>query len=66
MENFYIEFDKIYSVTPDDTRKGKIRPGYKHINVHMIFNINMDGKFTRKSILVVDGHTITQQSYVTY
>ena len=38
-------------------RKGKVRPGYEHVNVHMIFDINIDGKFTRKAILVADGHT---------
>ena len=32
----------------------------------MIFDINMDGKFTRKAILVADGHTIEPSSSMTY
>ena len=48
MENVRIEPEKLGSVTPDETRKGKVKPGYYHINVHMIFEINMDGRFTRK------------------
>ena len=38
-------------------RKGKIKPGYEHVNVHMIFYIKMDRNFTRKAILVADGYT---------
>ena len=52
-----IKFEKIDGVTPDEVRKENIKPGYEHINVHMIFYINMDGNFTRKEILVADGNT---------
>ena len=37
-------------------RKVKIRPGYEHVNVHTIFDIKIDVKFIRRSILVADGH----------
>ena len=57
MTNVRISFDKIAGITLDEMRKGKIKHGYEHINVHMIFDINMYGKFTRKAILVADGHT---------
>ena len=57
MTNVRISFEKLDSVTPDEMRKGNIYPGYEHVNVHMIFYINMDGKFTREAILVADGHT---------
>ena len=43
-----------------------IKPRYEHINVHMISDINMDGKFTRKDILVSDSHTIAPSSSITY
>ena len=46
--------------------KVKIEPGYEHVNVHMIFDIDMDGKFTRKSRLMVDGHTTAPPSPITY
>ena len=39
MTNVHIEFDKIDVVTPDETRKGKIRPEYEHVNVHIIIDI---------------------------
>ena len=54
--NFRIAFEKLDGVTPDEMRNGKIKTGYEHVNVHMIFDINMDGKFTRKAILVAGGH----------
>ena len=57
MMNVHISFKKLDGVTPDDMRKGNIKPGYDHLNVHMIFNIKMDGNFTRESILVAGGHT---------
>ena len=66
MMNVRIEFDKLDGITPDEMRKGKINTGYYHINVHMLFDINIDGKFTRKEILVDDGHTITPPSSITY
>ena len=56
-KNVRIEFEKLDSVTHDETRKGKIKPGYEQVNMYMIFYIKMDGKFTRKSILVADDHT---------
>ena len=55
-KNRCIAFEKLDGATPDETRKRKIKPGYDHINVHMIFDINMDGKFTRKAGLVANGH----------
>ena len=40
--------EKLDSVTSYETRKVKNRPGYEHVNVHMVFDTKMDGKFTRK------------------
>ena len=57
MTNVGIGFEKLGSVTPHDMRKGKIDTGYEHVNANMIFDINMNGKFTRKEILVADSHT---------
>ena len=65
MMNVYISFEKLDGFTPDDMRKGKIKPGYENFNVHMIFYINMDGKFNRKAILVADGHTKAPPSSIT-
>ena len=58
MANFCRSFDKLDVVKPYEMSKGKIMPGYEHINVHMIFDIKMDVKFTRKSRLVASSLTI--------
>ena len=47
-------------------RKETIRHEYYHANVHIIFDINMDGKFTRKEILVDNNHTTSPLSLITY
>ena len=47
-------------------RKGKVKPGFKYVGTHMIFNIKMDGKFTRKSRLVSSGHKTSPPSSITY
>ena len=66
MTNAHISFENLDGVTPDKMRKGIIRSGYDHINVHMIFDINMDGKFIRKEILVDNGYTTAPSSSITY
>ena len=47
-------------------KKGKVNPGHEHINVQMIFGINMDGEFTRKARFVANGHTTAPPSSITY
>ena len=64
MTNVRIVFDKLDGVTTDDMKKGKINPGYDHLNVRMIFDINMDGKFIRNARLVADGHTTALPSLI--
>ena len=66
MTNVRIAFEKFEGVTPDDMMKGKITSGYEHANVHIIFDIKMDGKFTRKARLVANGHTTAPASSITY
>ena len=38
MENVPNKFEKLDSVTPDEMRKGKIKPGYEHVNINMLFD----------------------------
>ena len=66
MTNFRILFEKLHGFTPDEMRKGKIKPGYEHVNMHMVFDINMYGKFTRKARLVANGHTTELPSSITF
>ena len=65
MENVHNEFDRVDSVSPANIRKRKIIPGYDHVGINMIFEIRIDGKFTRK-ILVYEGNTTDPQFYITY
>ena len=62
MTNICIVFDNLDGVMPDEMRKGNIKTGSEHVNVNMIFYINMDGEFTIKAKLVADGHTIEPPS----
>ena len=59
-------FEKIDDVTEAEMRTGKIRPGYSYCSTHMIFDIKMDGAFTRKARLVADGHKTKPPASITY
>ena len=50
----------------EDARRGQKLVGYQEIRCHMIFDINMDGRFTRKDRYVAGGHTTDPQSFITY
>ena len=39
-------------MTPENMREEKIKPVFKYVGTHMIFDIKIDGKFTRKDRLV--------------
>ena len=66
LKNICIALERLDGVTPDEMREGKIKPGCEHINVQIIFDINMDGHFTIKARLVADGHTTAPSSSITY
>ncbi len=66
MRNVRIAFEKIDGVTEQQMRTGKVRPGYSHCSTHMIFDIKMDGSFTRKARLVADGHKTAPPTSMTY
>jgi len=66
MRNVRIAFEKIDDVTEAEMRTGKIRPGYSYCSTHMVFDIKMDGSFTRKARLVADGHKTRSPTSITY
>ena len=66
LKNICIALERLDGVTPDEMREGKIKPGCEHIIVQIIFDINMDGKLTRKARLAVAGHTKATPSLITY
>ena len=66
IRNVRIAFEKIDGVTEEQMRTGKVRPGYSHCSTHMIFDVKMDGSFTRKARLVADGHKTEPPTSMTY
>ena len=71
------EMDKIRSMgtferwdkgSADDLKKGKIKlPGYQWITCHMVFDVKMDGNFTRKARFVANGaKTEDAPAFLTY
>ena len=65
MANVRVDFEKSSHVV-DKMRNGKFLPGFQEIGCNVIFDINMDGKFTRKSRLVTGGHTTEPPEFITY
>ena len=50
----------------EEMRYDKVLPGYQDIGCHMIFDINMDGNFTRKTRFVASGHTTDPTAAIIY
>ena len=65
MANVRVDFEKSSHVV-DKMRNGKFLPGFQEIGCNVIFDINMDGKFTRKSRLVTGGHTTEPPTSIKY
>ena len=65
MANVRISFQK-GAHTVEEMRNGKVFPIYQEIRRHIIFDIKMDGNFTRKSRFVADSNTTDPPSSITY
>jgi hypothetical protein len=63
MKNVRPAFAK-WDGTKEDAKKKLV--GYQQIRCHMIFEIKMDGKFTRKARFVAGGHTTNPPPSTTY
>jgi hypothetical protein len=60
-------FEKWNKGTPEDLRSGKQKlPGFEEIGCHMVFDIKMDGKFTRKARYVANGNETEPPTAQTY
>jgi hypothetical protein len=66
MAKVKVAFNRWDGGTLAEARDGKILVGYQEIGCHMIFDIKMDGNFTRKARLVAGGHTTDTPASVTY
>ena len=52
-----LAFERVDGITPDELRSDATKlPGYSEVGLHMIFDIKMDGKFTKKARLVANGN----------
>jgi len=66
MKNVRVAFEKLENVSKEQMRTGKVKPGFTYCSTHMIFDIKMDGAFTRNARLVADGHKTKPPASVTY
>ena len=66
MGNVIVAFTPKDDLTVEEARSGKSLVGYQEVRCHMIFDIKMDGKFTRKARFVAGGHTTDPPSSITY
>ena len=50
-------FELYDKASPEDLRSGRMKlPGFTEVGCHMIFDVKMDGKFTRKARYVANGN----------
>ena len=66
MKSICVYFEAWEEVWLDDARRGQKLVGYQEIRWNMIFDIKMDGQFTRKDWYVDGGHTTDPPSSITY
>jgi hypothetical protein len=59
-----VAFERVDRTTPDDCRQNKALVGYQEIKGHWVFDVKMDGKFTRKARFVAGGR-MTYSTVVT-
>ena len=64
--NVRVAFEAWEEGSLDDNRRGQKLLGYQEIHCHMIFDINMDRRFTRKDSYVAGGYTNDSPSSITY
>ena len=66
MANIRVAFGVLKIVTPEEMREGKVKPGFKYVGTHIIFDIKMDDKFTRKSRLFAVVHKTAPPYSITH
>ena len=66
MDNVRVSLNVLKGVKTEQKREVKVKPGYKYVGTHMIFDIKMDGKFNCRTRIVAGGHNTAPSSYITY
>ena len=65
MKKVLVAFEE-WNGTVEEARRGKKLVGYTEISCHMVFDVKMDGKFTRKARFVADGSRTEAPASMTY
>ena len=66
MSKARVAFEKLEGLIPGDVRNKNALVVYKEIKGHMIFDVKLDRKFTRKSRIVGGEHMTEPPSSLTY
>ena len=66
MNNVPVALQDLKGLKLDQMREVKVRPGFKYVGTHMIFDIKTNGKFTRKSRIVAGGNKTAHPLSITY
>jgi hypothetical protein len=66
MSNVRVAFTPQEDMTIEQARSNQHLVGHQEIKCHIIFDIKMDGKFTRKARFVAGGHTTEPPAAITY
>ena len=66
MANVRVYLKVVKGVRTEQMKEGKVKPVFKYVGTHMIFDIKMDSKFTQKARLVAGGHKTAPPLSTTY
>ena len=66
MKNIRVDFEALEEGSLEDARCGQKLVWYQEIRCQMIFDINMDGRFTGKAFYVAGSYTNDPSSSITY
>ena len=66
MANVCVDSRFFKGVIPYQMGEEKVKPGFEYVRTYMIFDGKMDGKFTRRYILVADRYKTAPPQSMTY
>ena len=56
MANVRVAFKFLKGVTPYQMREVKVKPGFEYVGTHIVFDLKMEDKFTRRARLLAGRH----------
>ena len=66
MTNARVAFGLLKGLTQEQMRQGELKPEFQYVGTHMIFDIKLDGRFTRKARLAEVGRNTEPPQSLTY